>query len=221
MKNLVIYGAGGHGREIADIVRHNIIQGEKLKLIGFIDDDQALHGKYIDDLLVLGGYDWLKVNYQENLNVICAMGWPYITRKIVSKLSSINLLFLNISSPLSFISNSTKIGNGVTIFPQVFISNNVVLEDYSTVNVGATVSHDTIIGRYSIINPGAHLAGNINVGEGCIIGMGANIKQGLSIGPWAIIGAGAAVVKDIPPNATAVGVPARVIKKREEFWYDK
>ena len=71
------------------------------------------------------------------------------------------------------------------------------------------------------INPGAHLAGNVTVGEGCYIGMGANIIQGISIGPWSIIGAGAVVVRDIPANVTAVGVPAKVIKTREEGWHER
>lgn len=220
-KLVVIYGAGGHGREIADILRHKIMQRAKLKVLGFIDDNSALHEKYVDDLMVLGDYNWLKNRNRGDINVICAMGWPHLTRIIVNELLAINSLFLNVVSPLACVSGSAKIGNGVTLFPQTFVSNNAVIEDYSTLNVGATVSHDTKIGRFCIINPGAHLAGNVTLGEGCMIGMGANIKQGISIGAWTIVGAGAAVVKDLPPNATAVGVPARVIKTREELWYEK
>ena len=71
------------------------------------------------------------------------------------------------------------------------------------------------------INPGVHLAGDVTLGEGCYVGMGTNIMQRRSIGSWTVIGAGAAVVQDLPANVTAVGVPARVIKIREEGWHER
>ena len=106
------------------------------------------------------------------------------------------------------------------MFPHAIANTGSSLGDHCIVNVGATISHDTNVGRYVNINPGAHLAGNVSVGEGSYIGMGAKVIQGRSIGKWTVVGAGAVVTTDLPANVTAVGVPAKVIKTREEGWHE-
>jgi acetyltransferase EpsM len=109
-----------------------------------------------------------------------------------------------------------RLGEGVAVFPQVFVSTNAQIGDCSVVNVASTVSHDVTIGPYTVVSPGVHLAGNVRLAEECFIGMGANIIQGCSIGACAIIGAGAVVIGDIEAHTTAVGIPARTIKRGRE-----
>jgi acetyltransferase EpsM len=68
------------------------------------------------------------------------------------------------------------------------------------------------VGDFANINPAATICGWVTIGEGAFIGAGSTIKDRVSIGAWSIIGAGAMVLRDIPPNVTVVGVPARIVK---------
>ena len=213
MKRIVIIGAGGHGREVADILRHQSQLDNEIELVGFVDDNPAIHGQSIDGLPVLGGWSWFDGMDRAGVTVVCAVGSPEICRRLVRRAKELGLSFASAVSPLAHISASAHLGEGVTVFPNVVINTRAFIDSYSILNVAVTVSHDTRVGPYSNINPGAHLAGNVTIGEGCYIGMGANVIQGCSIGEWSVVGAGAVVVRDLPANVTAVGVPARIISR--------
>jgi sugar O-acyltransferase (sialic acid O-acetyltransferase NeuD family) len=221
MFKIVIIGAGGHARETLGIFLERIEQGEGWEVLGFIDENPSNHGRRLDGFPVLGDFDWFKDVGQEDVRVICAVGTPQVCRQLVHKARSLGLQFISAVSPRARISPYARIGQGVIIFPNVIVNSGATIGDFTTLNVAVTVSHDTVVDNFCNINPGAHLAGNVTVGEGCYIGMGANIIQGISIGPWSIIGAGAVVVRDMPANVTAVGVPAKVIKTREEGWHER
>ncbi|MFZ0548137.1 MAG: acetyltransferase [Candidatus Promineifilaceae bacterium] len=212
-RRVVIIGAGGHGRETAEILQHQAQSGVNQEPIGFIDDNQQLHGTVIGGLPVLGDWSWFEGIDRSEVAVICAVGSPKICKLMADRARALSLAFANAVSPQATISPTAHLGKGLTIFPNVVISTNVRLLDCSILNVSATVSHDTAVGPYSNINPAANLAGNITIGEGCYIGMGAKVIQGISIGDWAVIGAGAVVIRDVPGGVTAVGVPARVVKR--------
>lgn len=221
MKGVVIIGAGGHGREVAEILRHQAEAEDELDILGFVDDDPRLRGQRVDGLPILGDWSWLEEADRDSLAVICAAGYPPMCRRLTQRADQLGLPFISAISPLARVSPLAQVGQGVIVFPNVIVNTCAQLGDHCTLNVGVTVSHDAKVGRYANVNPGAHLAGNVSVGEGCYIGMGANVIQGCSIGPWAVVGAGAGVIRDLPPNVTAVGVPARVIKIREEGWYER
>lgn len=216
MKGIVIIGAGGHGREVADILRHRSQVNSEVEPLGFVDDNPAIHGQSLDGLPVLGNWSWLEGMNREDIAVVCAVGSPRICRRLVQRAKELGLSFASAISPLAHVSAFAHLGEGVTVFPGVIVNTRAVIDSYSILNVAATVSHDTRVGPYSNVNPGAHLAGNVTIGEGCYIGMGANVIQGRSIGAWSTVGAGSVVVRDLPANITAVGVPARAIKVKEE-----
>jgi sugar O-acyltransferase (sialic acid O-acetyltransferase NeuD family) len=221
LTGIVIIGAGGHGREVADILRHQIPKLARA-LLGFVDDNPSLRGSIMDGLPVLGDWSWFRDNQKVNdVSVICAIGEPRVSRRIVARALELGLEFANAVSMTCQVSEFSKVGRGVMMFSGVAVNTGAVIEDHCTLNLGATVSHDTKVGRHTNLNPGAHLAGNVTVGEGCYIGMGANILQGVSIGEWSIVGAGAVVTTDLPANVTAVGVPARIIKTREAGWHER
>jgi sugar O-acyltransferase (sialic acid O-acetyltransferase NeuD family) len=221
MSKIIIIGAGGHARETLGIFLDRIERGDHLEILGFIDEDQSNHGKILDGFPVLGDFNWFKDTGQLEVNVICAVGTPQVSRRLVLKARSLGLNFIEAISPRAYISPYARIGKGVIIFPNVIVNSGAIIGDFTTLNVAVTISHDSIVGNFCNINPGAHLAGNVTLGEGCYIGMGANIIQGPSIGSWSINGAGAVVIENIPANVTAVGVPARVIKIREKGWHER
>ena len=217
MKRVVIIGAGGHGREVADIIRHQAQAGAPVEALGFADDNRDLHGQSLGGLPVLGDWTWFEGVDRQEVAVVCAVGSPQICRRLVERAHELGLSFASVISPLAHISNLARLGEGVTVFPNVIINTGAFIDSYSILNVAVTVSHDAKVGRYSNINPGVHLAGNVTIGEGCYIGMGTNVIQGRTVGAWSVVGAGAAVIRDLPGGVTAVGVPAEIIKRREEM----
>ncbi len=217
MKPVVIVGAGGHGRETAEILRHQADSGAGFELLGFVDDNPKLQGATVLGLRVLGGSPWLQ-QHRADVAAVVALGHPKLNRQVTARAADLGIDFVSAVSPAARIAASARLGRGVIVFPGVVISTDVVIDDFVTVNVAASISHDSRVGRHSNLNPGARLAGNVRVGAGCYIGMGAHVIQDRVIGDGAVVGAGAAVIRDIPADATAVGVPARVIKTHAEPW---
>jgi sugar O-acyltransferase (sialic acid O-acetyltransferase NeuD family) len=197
-------------------VRHQARLDSHIEPVGFVDDNPAIHGQRVDGLPVLGGWSWFDGADRAEVEVVCAVGSPRICRRLVRRAKELGLSFASAISPLAHISAFAHLGEGVTVFPGVIVNTRAVIDSYSILNVAATVSHDTRVGPYSNVNPGAHLAGNVTIGEGCYVGMGASVIQGRSIGAWSTVGAGSIVIRDLPANVTAVGVPARAIKVEEE-----
>lgn len=220
MKRVVIIGAGGHGREVAEILRHQSQQSNGLSLLGFIDENSSLHHELVDGLPILGDWSWFDGIGRSEVAVICGLGSPQITKRLAQRAALIDLAFVSAISPLAHVSPFAKLGEGIVMFPHAIANTGSFLGDHCILNVAATISHDTKVGRYVNINPGAHLAGNVSVGEGCYIGMGAQVIQGKSIGEWTVVGAGAVVTADLPANVTAVGIPAKVIRTRKEGWHE-
>ena len=84
--------------------------------------------------------------------------------------------------------------------------------DHCLIGAACTVGHDAVLEKYVTLYPGVNVSGNTHLREQCEMGTGSQIIQGLSVGERTIVGAGATVVRDLPPDCTAVGVPARPIK---------
>lgn len=212
--DLAILGAGGHGREVLEILEYAAQAGAKHRVLGFLDDDPELQGAEISGLPVLGPLAWVKDHPQ--VAVVLAVGTPRVTALVAEKLRKLGAKPASAVSPSALLSKRIRIGAGAVIFPDVIVNTDAVIGDFVTLNVAASVSHDSVVGDFSNINPGARLAGNVRVGRGCYIGMGANVIQGITIGDSAVIGAGAAVIDDIPAGVTAVGVPARPVRRKSE-----
>ncbi len=221
MSKVVIIGAGGHAREVLEILLACRAAGSPVEPLGFIDENPDNHGHVLDGFPVLGDFRWFKGVDRCEVEVVCAVGTPQVCRRLALQAKALGLRFAKAVSPRAQISSQAYLGQGVVIFPNVIVNTGAAIGDHVTLNVAVTVSHDTVVGDFCNVNPGAHLAGSVTVGQGCYIGMGANVIQGVSIGAWSVLGAGAVVVRDIPANVTAVGVPARVIKTREEGWYEQ
>ena len=212
---IVVVGAGGHGREVVEILHDAAAAGSDQHPIGYLDDDPAKQGTVLDDLPVLGGLDWLKEDQRFETKVICAIGQPELCEELAQRVRSTGHRFARAISPRAVVSPRATLGEGVIVFPNVVVNTGATIGDCVTLNVGATVSHDSTVGDYSNINPGVHLAGNVKVGHKAYIGMGANIIHDLSVGEHSIIGAGAVVIRDVPPDMRATGVPARSFPKSE------
>ena len=208
---VVLVGAGGHAREVLQILLACKQIGMPGEPLGFVDEEPWPGGTMLDGFPVLGGLEWLERAEPPAPAAICAVGTPSLCRSLAGRVGSLGIEFVSAISPAATVAGRARIGAGSMIFPNAVVSTGVVIGEHVALNVAATVSHDSIVGSFSGLGPGVHLAGNVRVGEGCFIGMGASVIQGVAIGDGSVIGAGAAVLDDVPPGVTAVGVPARVV----------
>lgn len=212
MKDIAVFGAGGFGREVLTIIKAINKVEFKYNILGFFDDGEPI-GKIINGYPVLGGVDALQ-KWGKGICVVVAIGGPAVKRKIVEKISNNNVEFPTLIHPHAIIGDDelVDIGKGCIICAGTIITVNVRIEDFVILNLGCTVGHDTHIGEYASFMPSVNISGEVNIGKGVYVGTGAKIINRLTIGNDTVVGAGAVVVKALPENCTAVGVPAKVIK---------
>lgn len=110
------------------------------------------------------------------------------------------------------ISQTCKFGYGCLLNYGCVLAPYSSLDNFVTINRNSSIGHHTIIGEFSTINPGVNIAGGCQIGKGVTIGMGSNIIENVKIGDNAVIGAGSLVLKDVPPNVTVYGSPAKITK---------
>lgn len=211
MKEIIIVGAGGFGREVAWLIEEMNKKKKEWNIVGFVDDDKTLQGNIINGFEVVGDIEWLK---KQELYVISAIGDPISKKKIVNKLEGSRNRYPVLIHPSVIYSDKVTFGEGSIICAGNIITTNIEIGKHVIINLDCTIGHDAIIGDYSTILPSVNISGYVNIEKCVSIGTGAAIIQGIAIGNNTIIGAGSVVIKDLPPNCTAVGSPAKPIKFR-------
>jgi UDP-perosamine 4-acetyltransferase len=213
MTATLIIGAGGHGKVVLDILQ----SGAQYCPVGFLDADPKLAGTRVGNLPVFGAVHLLgRLAAQHRIGaVIIAIGDNRARSSYAKTVDDLRLPLINAIHPSAVVSRTAKLGRNMVVAANAVICTETKIGDFAIINTGATVDHECEIGAAVHICPGAHLAGRVRVDADAFIGIGANIVQCLRIGTGAIIGAGAVVLADVPAHATAVGVPARVIKSRK------
>lgn len=220
MLDVVILGAGGHAREVADVLVACNECDRRYRILGFVDEKVETHGGSLNGIPVLGDFTWLREAQKTSLRVVAGIGSPVSRRNVVKRARSLGLEFCNAIHPTVVLTSFLTIGDGVMVSAGSILTNQIAIGNHVSINLDCTISHDCVIEDFCNLSPGVHIAGNVRLAEGCDLGVGAVVAQGITIGRWSIVGAGAVVVDDIPPNVTVVGVPARVIKTRGEGWHE-
>ncbi len=212
MNKIAVFGAGGFGREVQNLIEDINLNSPQYEFIGYYDDGLT-KGKIINGYPVLGGMDDLNmVDYP--LCIAMAVGNCAIKRSIVSKIDNKNISFPSLIHPNVLIGNMqyNSIGKGCIICAGVIITVNIDIKDFVIINLSCTVGHDTTIGNFCSFMPTVNISGEVVIGDEVYFGTGAKIINQLTIGKKSTIGSGAVVVRDLPEECTAVGVPAKVIK---------
>lgn len=214
-RELLIYGAGGAGRELAFSLSLDRNPESAWKVAGFIDDTQGLEGKIINNIVVLGGNEYLK-EYHGNV-AVCIVSNPKIKMKIIDNIKkNSKIIFPIIISSLSIVSPFAEFGEGCIIsLPHNFISPNVKFGNHVFVNSGTRIGHDSVIGDFTTIYSGIDIGGSVSIGPCCVIGSGVTILPKVKIGAGSIIGGGSLVTKDMPADVVAAGIPAKVVREIE------
>jgi len=214
---IVVVGAGGYGREVRAWLRRAVAAGASWDVLGFVDDNPSLQGAMIGGDPVLGGLDWLR--NKPGLNVVLGIAVPHVKRRVVERLRPMRLGWPPVLDPSVIQGDRVSLGEGVTAAPRTLITSDLVVGAFATLNAAAIVGHDCRVGDFCTVGPAVNLSGYTTLGDGVDLGTGAITIPGRSIGAWSVVGAGAVVTTDVPPNAVAVGVPARVVKTRAEGWH--
>ena len=207
-KSIIIIGAGGHAKVIIEILKSCNIK--IAYCIGQENDGETCLG-----IPVLKGDQNLEKLFNNGFKkIFVAIGSNNLRAKITKRIKEIGFEIINAISPYSIISKSVSLGTGIAIMPGAIINAACNISDNSIINTGTTIDHDCNIGLGSHIGPQCALAGNVTIGEGAFLGIGTKVIPGILIGTNSILGAGSVVIKNIKSNCTAVGVPAKTIRKR-------
>lgn len=206
----VIFGAGGHGRVVLDILANM----GTFEVVGFVDSNPRLEGRRIDGLPVLGRPDQLD-QLRENHGLECAIvaiGDNGARRELADRAESLGLTLINAIHPSANLARNVSLGRNIVVAAGALVCAHCQIGDSAILNTGCIVDHESLIGTATHICPGARLAGRVTVESGAFVGIGATVIQSVRVGYEAIIGAGAVVVEDVAPMSTVVGVPARPIR---------
>lgn len=195
MKKLIIIGASGHGKVIADIAVKN-----GYKEIMFLDDNEGI--KECAGFPVIGAVSQASMIDGDK---IVAIGNAKIRERIQESLNNVVTLI----HPDSTISRRVEIGKGSVVMAGTIINSDTVIGKGCIINTGSSVDHDCKIGDYVHISVGTHVAGTVSVGNRTWIGAGATVSNNVNICEDCMVGAGSVVIKDINKSGTYLGIPAR------------
>lgn len=203
---LLIVGAGGHGRVVADTAEVTGQWGD----IVFLDDrypELAMAGPWP----IVGKIEDAVKMHQLFPDAAVGIGNNAIRLKMLNILRELNFNLPVIAHPTAAVSRHAQIEEGTVIFAQAAVNIGARLGAGCIVNTGSKIDHDCILGCGVHISPGVNLAGGVVIGNSSWMGIGVSVRQEMVIGSNVMVGAGAAVVKNLPDGTTARGVPARIV----------
>lgn len=199
---LLIIGAKGHGKVVADIA----IKMNEWQEIAFLDDDDDINISM--GIKVIGRSKNLE-QYVDEFDIFVAIGDNLIRKKIQEEIRKLDINIPTLIHPSVVIGRDVLIKRGTVIMAGAVINSSTTIGEGCIINTSATIDHDNIIKDYVHISPGVNIAGNVVIGNETWIGIGSTINNNINITSKCSIGSGTIVIKDIKDSGTYVGVPAR------------
>jgi sugar O-acyltransferase (sialic acid O-acetyltransferase NeuD family) len=216
-KKFLIWGAKGHAKVLAEIIRLN-----NAEVIALVDRDPLLVSP-IDDLEIINGHegyiDWIKKIKKQGIKfemaAIAAIGGNNGKDRLnyLKMFQHDGFETPSLIHPKAHVSDNAIIGDNSQICAFAFVGADVQIGDACIVNTKASVDHESILGHGVHLAPGATLCGCIKVGNYAFVGAGAIILPNVNIGQNSVIGAGSVVTRDVPENVLVYGNPAKIIKE--------
>lgn len=215
-QRLVVLSAGGTAKDVVSMVDDiNRLHPETYQLVGYLDDNPALNNATVLGRPVLGGLGFAK-DLDQDIHFVNALGSPksFLRRAQLTEQLGVDMTrFATIIHPTAVVSAGVSIGQGCIVYPNVVLMTDVQLEEHVTILAHCTINHDSVIGAYSILASGVQVAGGVKVGRSCYLGTSSSFIQGIQVGDKTLIGMGAVVIRDVQPEHTLAGNPARAIKQ--------
>lgn len=213
LKKIAIYGAGGFGREVAcTINKINEIE-PTWNLIGFFDDGVE-KGKMVSHFgPVLGGIDDLNA-FQEEINLVIAIGNPATVKKVFEKISNKKIDFPNLIHPSVYYADKEtfEIGRGNILQRECSMSCDVRLGDFNVLNSSVVFGHDVKIGNFNSFMPAVRISGEVEMGDCNFFGVNSVVLQQIKLKSGVRLAAGSTLMTKAKENNLYVGVPAKLMK---------
>ena len=200
-----VFGAGGCGRGIAPLVR---VQFPASRVVLVEDQPRASHSN---------GHDIMSFSQFVDLPdkaIVIAVADPATRQALAARCVAAGLGFFGVRAAQMVTMDEVEIGEGGVFSPWTALTSNIRIGSHFHCNLYSYVEHDCVIGDFVTFAPAVCCNGNVTIGDGAYIGSNAVIRQGVTIGAGAVIGMGAVVVHDVPPGATVIGNPARLLRQR-------
>lgn len=209
MKDIIIVGASGLGREIADWIEDINEVTPTWNILGFLDDNlEALNG-YPTDYKVLGRIaDW---EPRPDQWFVCGLAFPEVKRHCVGLLKSKGAQFATIIHPTALISKFSEIGEGTVITQRSGLNTNTKVGKFVTL-LESRMGHDSSIGDFSTLSGDCNINGHVSIGQDVYVSCGVSIAPSKKIGDGAKIGIGSIVISNVKPGVTVFGNPAKKIE---------
>jgi len=203
---LIIIGASGHGKVVADIA----IKMNKWQSIVFLDDDESIKASIGLEVI---GKTTDAFTYKDEADFFVAIGSNATREKIQEKLIDEGLNVVSLIHPSAVIGTDVEVGIGTAVMAGVVINSSTRIGKGCIINTSSSLDHDNVIEDYVHISPGVSLAGTVKVGRLSWVGIGSVVSNNVNICSSCKVGAGAVVVKDITESGTYVGVPVRRVDR--------
>jgi sugar O-acyltransferase (sialic acid O-acetyltransferase NeuD family) len=219
LRKVVLYGSGQLGVMAAYILGYD----EDVEVVGFVDDDPAKLEQESNGLKVLGDGSVLPELRQAGVTcTIACIGDNHQRGIVARRLTQMGFELISAIHPTANISRRASLSGGAIVGPGAIISAHSSIGSSPYIGAGTVIGHDVTVGDNALISVGCVIAARVDIEDEAFIGGGARLvpaemgqENRLRIGKGAVIGAGAVVIADVPPYAVAVGVPAKVVRYRE------
>lgn len=199
--SVLVVGGGGHAKVVVATLR-----AAGHAVAGVLDDAPGAGGRTVLGVPVLGPVGQLGKHAGP---AVLAIGSNRVRHRLAEAYPEIE--WLRVVHPAATVHTSVRVGEGTVVFAGAVLQPDAEIGRHVIINTGATVDHDSRLGDFVHVAPGSHLSGAVTVEEGGFLGVGASAAPGVTVGAWGTVGAGGVVIRDLPPNVTSVGVPARPV----------
>lgn len=209
MTPLVIVGAGGFACETAELVRTINAVRPTYELLGYLDDNDELHGSTIVGVDVIGPID--ELHSMPDVKAVACLGSPRTTtlrRQVVERLGLDDERWATLVHPSAVVTSSVLLGVGTVVHATSVFTADIEVGRHVEVMPAVVMTHGDRVGDYATFGAGVRLAGAVTVGSCAYIGSGAMVREGLDIGAGALVGMGSVVTRSVPEGETWAGVPA-------------
>jgi len=217
-RKVLIYGVGQTGNMVASILELD----ENVEIVGFVDDDEDQWGERLRGYEVLGGRGFVTAGRGFDA-VAVAIGQVDPRRSVAERLHEAGVSQQSAVHPSALIPKDATIGEGTIVGAGTTLYVNPIIGRNVFIGPRVVVSHDSVVGDYALLSVGSVIGARVDVAAGAFVGAGATVMPPgwgadarLRIGEDAIVGVGAVVIRDVEPRAIVAGVPAKVLRYREE-----
>lgn len=207
MKDLIIIGAGGFGRELFFLAKESYGYEKEFKILGFIDDNIYALNNYNGYPNILGKIS--DFEFTPNNVFICSIADISIKNDIIEKFTKSGAEFFTLIHRTARVTDTARIGKGCIIGPMASIGADTIIGDFTIIQTGSIVGHDVEVGRNSRLDNYAILVAESKIGSNCIVHSNSVINYGVKISDNSTVGACSFVVRNVKSNVSVFGNPAK------------